>query len=79
MNESRSLYTIQQFPCKDCPDRHPCCWGACPRYQEAVAENEKKKEYLKGPYAGSGHTAAWYAKDKWKAKRYKTRNRYMKG
>lgn len=30
--------------CKNCPDRHPACWGGCPKYQQAKAEYEKRKQ-----------------------------------
>lgn len=31
-------------PCKDCPERHPCCWDTCERYMEY---KRVKKEYDK--------------------------------
>ena len=30
--------------CKNCPDRHTACWGGCPKYQQAKAEHEKRKQ-----------------------------------
>lgn len=30
--------------CKNCPDRHPACWGDCPKYQQAKAEHDKRKQ-----------------------------------
>lgn len=30
--------------CKDCQERYPACWSSCPKYLEARAELDKKKE-----------------------------------
>ena len=30
--------------CKDCSDRHPACWGDCPKCQQAKAEHDKRKQ-----------------------------------
>lgn len=30
--------------CKGCQERYPACWGSCPKYLEARAELDKKKE-----------------------------------
>lgn len=29
--------------CKDCSDRHPACWGSCPKYLEAKAKHDEIK------------------------------------
>lgn len=33
--------------CKGCQERYPACWGSCPKYLEARAELDKKKEVRK--------------------------------
>lgn len=33
-----------QSPCKDCPDREPCCWSNCPKYQAFCAANNSRRE-----------------------------------
>lgn len=30
--------------CKGCTERHPACWGECPKYLEARAKHEKLKQ-----------------------------------
>lgn len=30
--------------CNNCSDRHPACWGDCPKYQQAKAEHDKRKQ-----------------------------------
>ena len=27
--------------CQGCQERHPACWGDCPKYKEARAQHEK--------------------------------------
>lgn len=34
-------------PCKDCPDRHPCCWDSCEKYRAFVTANELHKENIR--------------------------------
>ena len=34
-------------PCKNCPDRHYKCHSECEKYIKFLAENEKRKEYLR--------------------------------
>ena len=38
-------------PCKNCPERHPCCWDTCEKYQVFKKENEEMKEEMRNIYA----------------------------
>lgn len=35
------------FPCKDCPDRHPACWSDCEKYKKAKEEHAEKLRQIK--------------------------------
>ena len=34
-------------PCKDCPDREPCCWSSCPKYKAFCVANKSLRELKK--------------------------------
>lgn len=59
--------------CKDCPDRHPACWGSCPKYLEAKAEHEAVKQaYAKDRAADSLISGVqYYGLRRWQKERNK--------
>lgn len=32
--------------CKDCPDRHPACWGDCERHAEELRQYREEQKQL---------------------------------
>jgi hypothetical protein len=60
------------FSCKDCLDRHPCCWSTCEKYQAAKKGYEKEKESDKERNR-SVFTAEWIKRAK-----AKQRGRYAR-
>ena len=40
--------TVGEAPCKDCPDRHPNCWGECDKYK---AWQAARSAFVRGYYA----------------------------